>query len=203
VTRVVLASASPRRRDLLAALIEEFEVLPSAIPEPTTGNPRVDAVALAAAKASAIAGREADAVVIGADTVVHDGTHDYGKPAGPDDAREMLRALRRREHRVVSAVAVSCGGELRSGWTETAVEMAWLDDAAIEAYVASGRPLDKAGAYAIQDDDVPTVARWEGCYCSVVGLPLWRARALLRACGVDAAEPSATFERCAVCPDRA
>jgi septum formation protein len=80
--------------------------------------------------------------------------------------------------------------------------MAALPDAAIEAYVASGRPLDKAGAYAIQDEDVPTVASWSGCYCAVMGLPLWRVRVLLEQAGVRCGSPDAAFARCAACPER-
>ena len=81
--------------------------------------------------------------------------------------------------------------------------LAGLDDGTIAEYVASGRPLDKAGGYAIQDEDVPTVHSLEGCYCGVMGLPLWLTRGLLQARGISCADPSATFPRCAVCPERA
>jgi septum formation protein len=77
-----------------------------------------------------------------------------------------------------------------------------MDDEAVERYVASGRPLDKAGAYAIQDEDVPTVASLEGCYCCVMGLPLWRLRALLLEAGVNARKPHQRIPRCATCPER-
>ena len=77
-----------------------------------------------------------------------------------------------------------------------------MDDAAVDAYVASRRPLDKAGAYAIQDEDVPTVAALHGCYCSVMGLPLWRTRDLLADMGVLAREPHLALPRCAACPER-
>lgn len=171
-------------------------------PEETATDPVGDAIRLASAKAEAIAAQHPDAIVIGADTIVHDGARAYGKPDGPEDALAMWQELRGKTHRVITGVAVISGGRTATGYTEAQVELSVLSDADVARYVASGRPLDKAGAYAIQDEDVPTVTRLDGCYCSVVGLPLWRLRELLRSAGVECSAPSGAFDRCAGCPDR-
>jgi septum formation protein len=203
VTRLILASGSPRRRELLAALVDDFEVQPSEVPEEMTGDAVGDALRLAFAKAGAVARLCPEAVVIGSDTIVHDGARAYGKPGTPSGAREMLRALAGRPHLVVTAVAaISAEGDTLSGASTTTVHMAALSAASIDAYVASGRPMDKAGAYAIQDEDVPTVASIDGCYCGVMGLPLWLTRRLLESAGVACKEPSLTFPRCSFCPER-
>jgi len=201
--RVVLASGSPRRRELLAALIADFDVVASNVDEPpVTGDPIFGAMQLASAKAVAVATDNPEAIVIGADTVVHDGLRDLGKPATEAEAADMLRHLRAREHRVITGVMVVGRDAVTAIASISSVTLADMDDAAIDAYVASGRPMDKAGAYAIQDDDVPTVDHMSGCYCGVMGLPLWKVRALLIETGVDAADPSLTYPRCADCPER-
>lgn len=201
--RVVLGSASPRRRELLAHILPSFEVRSADVDETLTASPRDDAARLAVAKARAALALNPSAVVLGADTIVADAARSYGKPRDAADAIAMLKDLVGRPHLVLTGVAV-----VVEGWppvvavSETVVEMAALDDAAIAAYVASGRPLDKAGAYAIQDEDVPTVARWHGCYCGVMGLPLWRTRDLLAEYGVQASAPHDSLPRCASCPER-
>ena len=200
--RVVLASASPRRLELLRALIANFEVIPGDVEEVLAGEPRADAIRLAVDKATAIAASVPDAVVIGADTVVHDGSEPYGKPETPVEAEHMLKSLRGRTHAVITGVAVVRGGHIQTDASESRVWLTDLSDEAIAAYVASGRPMDKAGAYAIQDEDVPTVARLEGCYCNVVGLPLWRLRALLQSEGIGCGKPTNAYARCRDCPDR-
>lgn len=203
MTRVVLASASPRRRELLGALVDAFEVEPSSIEEVLAGDAIEEARRLANAKAVEVAGRHPDAVVIGSDTVVFDDGRSYGKPADGADAARMLRALRGREHQVATAVAlVAPGEETAAACSVARVQLRALSDAEVEAYVASGVPLDKAGAYAIQHDELPVVEAMEGCYCAVVGLPLWRLRGLLEGAGVKCGDPGATYERCRVCPDR-
>ncbi len=202
MTRIILASASPRRLELLRALIPGFDVVVSDVPEAMTGDPVADSMRLAQAKAEAVSARHAGAVVIGADTIVHDGVRAYGKPADTGDALAMWKLLRGKTHRVITGIAVVCDGQVRAGYSESQVTLSMLNDADVARYVASGRPLDKAGAYAIQDEDVPTVARLDGCYCCVVGLPLWRLRGLLRATGVECALPTNVFERCEACPER-
>lgn len=202
MTRIVLASASPRRKELLAALVDAFDIVPSRIDEPLSGEPAPDAERLARDKAREVAASFPDAVVIGADTVVHDGARAYEKPVDAADALAMWRALRGRAHHVYTGVAVIRDGEERTGVSHSAVTLTDLTDTAIEQYVASGRPMDKAGGYAIQDEDVPTVADLRGCYCCVVGLPLWRLRRDLHAFGIETRGPHLTFERCAACPER-
>ncbi|MBK6561250.1 Maf family protein [Candidatus Amarobacter glycogenicus] len=200
--RVILASASPRRRELLAALIDGFAVVPSDVDELLTGDGFVDAERLAFAKAQDIARKNPGAIVIGSDTVVFDEDRSFGKPADQIDAMDMWRHLRGRVHEVATSVAlVGASGERQL--TEVAeVELAALSDVEIHAYVASGRPMDKAGAYAIQDEDIPTVAALQGCYCAVMGLPLWITRGLLEDAGVPCRDPSVAFPRCAACPSR-
>ena len=199
---VVLASASPRRRELLRALVDEFAIDAAGIDERTTDDPRADARRLAREKASAVARRQPGTVVIGADTIVHDGERAYGKPGDRETAIAMLRALRGRAHLVATGIAVVSASGAASAVSTSEVTLGDLDDGAIAAYVESGRPLDKAGAYAIQDEDVPTVSALDGCYCSVMGLPLWRLRALLATAGVVAREPHRALSRCEGCPER-
>ena len=190
--------------ELLQALVTRFTVAVSNVPEPTTDDAVHDAVVLARAKASAIASEPAygRAIVIGADTIVHDGTRAYGKPADVTDAFAMLQALRGRTHQVVTGVAVVTRNRSVTAHSLSAVTLSDLTDAEVAAYVASGRPADKAGAYAIQDEDVPTVSHLTGCYCGVMGLPLWKLRELLLSCDVDCASPETTFSRCGDCPER-
>ncbi len=198
----MLASASPRRRELLRALLPAFEAAASDAPEPFEGSPIEDAERLALAKAGALRAAYPGAVLIGADTIVFDGPTAYAKPEDAADAVRMLRELRGREHGVVTGVAVVDGMNAAAGHCLSRVTMAALPESVIAEYVASGRPLDKAGAYAIQDEDVPTVAHLDGCYCNVMGLPLWTLRRMLIAAGVDAAGPGETYARCTSCPDR-
>ncbi len=199
---VVLASASPRRRELLRALLDGAAVDPANIEERMTGVPRDDARRLAREKASAVARRHPRAVVIGADTIVHDGARAYGKPGDAVSAAATLRALRGRTHQVLTGIAVVSASGAASDVSASEVTLADLSDAAIAVYVASGRPLDKAGAYAIQDEDAAPVKALAGCYCAVMGLPLWRLRALLVTAGVVAREPRPALPRCETCPDR-
>jgi septum formation protein len=196
--RLILASASPRRRTLLARLGLPFEVWPSAVEE------RLDAGVPAAALAARLARAKADdvaaavravagpaAVVLGADTLVVLDGRPLGKPGSRDEARAMLRALRGRAHEVVTAVAVvGPAGELAAAAVvESRVWMRACDDAEIEAYVATGESDDKAGAYAVQGAGGGLVARVEGCYTNVVGLPLSTTARLLRAAGLAPREP--------------
>jgi septum formation protein len=191
--RVVLASGSPRRRELLRRICPQFEVVPSGIDESLPGGPTPEAVAqLALRKAHAVAARREGAVVLAADTlVVLDGAA-LGKPAGPEEARAMLRRLRGREHEVVTGVAVvdTRTGREAARAVVSRVRMAVYTDAALDAYVASGAPLDKAGAYAIQDLGGALVERLAGSYTNVVGLPVDETRRLLAEFGVPVSEPA-------------
>lgn len=179
---VILASASPRRRELLASVCAEFAVMPSEVDEALPSLPPAQAAAdLALRKARAVAARVSRGLVLGADTlVVVDGAI-LGKPADDDAARAMLRRLRGRWHEVVTGLAVV---DAATGREATAVEtsrvlMADYPEAEIEVYVASGAPLDKAGAYAIQDRGGALVDGLVGSYTNVVGLPLEATRRLL------------------------
>ncbi|MEP6550982.1 MAG: Maf family protein [Gemmatimonadales bacterium] len=187
VCRVVLASSSPRRRDLLNLIGIEHEVRPPNIDETMRPRevPRRHAERLAREKASAIATRDPDLITIGADTVVVINRKVLGKPRDRDDAARMLSMLSGREHTVVTAVAVSRGRKLRSAIEEVRVRFRRLRDDEIEAYVATGEPMDKAGAYGIQGYGATIVERVEGDYFAVMGLPLVRLVGLMRDVGVS------------------
>ena len=186
---LVLASASPRRQELLARLGIAFTVAPSRIPEIHPPGPHAQAVAAVALdKARAVAGRwtAGRAIVLGADTeVVLDGRY-LGKPRDAADAARMLRDLGGRTHEVITGLALV---EAPSGREETAavttrVSMVAASDAEIAAYVATGEPLDKAGGYAVQGQGGRLVAGVDGCLTNVIGLPLETTRRLLARWGL-------------------
>ena len=183
---IVLASASPRRRELLSHFAVPFTVDPAAGPEepPAGAGPEETVRTLAAAKAAEVAARNPDSVVIGADTVVELDGAILGKPADRDDAFRMLRALSGREHRVYTGVAVVCGGRLQSGAEMTRVFFRDLTDREILAYIDSGEPMDKAGAYGYQGLASLFVERIDGDFFNVVGLPLCRLGRMLEKLGV-------------------
>lgn len=183
---VVLASGSPRRRELLNLIGITHEVRPASIDETMRPReaPRRHAERLAREKASAIALRDPDLITIGADTVVVVNRKVLGKPADAADAARMLGMLSGREHTVITAVAVSRGRKLRSAIEEVHVRFRRLRDDEIEAYIATGEPMDKAGAYGIQGFGATIVERIEGDYFAVMGLPLVRLVGLMREVGV-------------------
>ncbi len=173
---IVLASASPRRRELLGLLglpftVQAVEVDETARPGET---PEVLVARLSATKAAAVARGLKDGLVVAADTVVALEGEVLGKPRDAAHAVEMLRRLRNRMHSVHSGVTVVdvATGRATIRLSDTAVWMRDYDDTEIDAYVAGGDPLDKAGAYAIQHADFRPVARIQGCFTGVVGLPL-------------------------------
>jgi MAF protein len=185
--RLVLASASPRRQELLSLLGIPFLVDPPDIDESLPErSPNVPAVArsLARRKALTVAERHPGAVVLAGDTVVALKGRLLGKPASPAEAEAMLRALMGREHRVVTAVAVAQGRRAWAGHASTRVRLRPFDDSELRAYAESGAAFDKAGAYAIQDEEFRPVLAYSGCYCNVVGLPVALAAALLVEAGV-------------------
>jgi len=177
---LVLASASPRRADLLAQVGVEFEVRASELEEdgPAEGaEPGPVAAGHARGKALSVAGAMPGRLVLGADTVVVLDGSILGKPDGPEEACEMLRRLSGREHRVITAVVFALGGGedavlLAEEQVATRVLFRELSDREIEAYVATGEPLDKAGGYGIQGHGALLVRGIRGCYYNVVGLPL-------------------------------
>lgn len=182
----MLASASPRRRELLNLIGIPHDVRPANVDETMRPReaPRRHAERLAREKASAIAVRDPNLITIGADTVVVINRKVLGKPADAEDAARMLGMLSGREHTVITAVAVSRGRELRSAIEEVRVKVRRLSDEEIEAYIATGEPMDKAGAYGIQGFGATIVERIEGDYFSVMGLPLVRLVGLMRDVGV-------------------
>ena len=185
---IVLASGSPRRRELLALLGVDFTVVAPDLDEtPLPGETPLDLVCrLAVAKAVASAARQPDAVVIGADTVVAVGGEIFGKPTDAADARRMLLALSGRTHVVHTGVAVAANGEVAAANTSSDVTFSVLADADIAWYLATGEPFDKAGAYALQGAGGVFVTTVSGSVSGVLGLPLHETAALLRNWGVFA-----------------
>lgn len=185
--RLVLASASPRRRELLAALGLDAAVRPVEVDESVRpGEAPGDYVErLAAEKAQAAAAQAPGAVVIGADTaVVLDGTI-YGKPESEADFRRMMGALGGRWHEVYTGVAVVQEGRTALCTAVSRVRLRQLDEAELGRYWASGEPRDKAGGYAIQGLGALFVSEMRGSYSGVVGLPLYETGRLLAAAGID------------------
>lgn len=184
--RVILASGSPRRHELLNLIGIPHEVRPANIDETIRHRetPRRHAERLAREKASAIATRDPNLITIGADTIVVTNRKVLGKPADTAQAAAMLRQLSGRKHTVITAVAVSRGKKLRSAVEEVQVRFRKLHDDEIDAYVATGEPMDKAGAYGIQGYGATIVESVDGDYFSVMGLPLARLVGLLRDVGV-------------------
>ena len=182
---LILASASPRRRELLSRITSDFIVVPSLAEEPTDGSPSERVLTGARAKVHDVSTHH-QGVIIGADTlVVVDGAV-LGKPMSRDDARRMLETLSGREHSVLTGLCVisTTSGEERSAVEETLVRFRELTSDEIEAYLASGEPDDKAGAYAIQGRAALFVERICGDFTNVVGLPLCRLGLFLREVGV-------------------
>ncbi len=185
--KVVLASSSPRRRELLNLIGLAHEVRPPNLDDSMRPReaPRRHAERLARDKASAIAMRDPDLITIGADTIVVINRKVLGKPVDEEDAARMLAMLSGREHTVITAVAVSRGKKLRSAIEEVKVRFRRLREDEIEAYIATGEPMDKAGAYGIQGYGATIVERVEGDYFAVMGLPLVRLIGLMRDVGVQ------------------
>ena len=184
---LVLASASPRRRELLRWLIGEYDLYTAHVDEsPHPGEAARALVArLARAKAEAVGARRRDAWILGADTIVEIDGDILGKPADERDAVAMLLRLSGREHRVLTGFTLLApGGEHRSATVESRVLFRPLDDTRIESYVATGEPLDKAGSYAIQGRGAALVARVDGSFTNVIGLPLDEVGAVLREAGL-------------------
>ena len=183
--RIVLASQSPRRAELLERLGLEFEVEPADIDEGYPGDemPARYAERLAREKAIAVANRHHDALVVGSDTIVVLDSDVLGKPEDEADAVRMLNRLSGLEHEVFTAVAVVLGGRVESAVECVPVRFRALDEAEIEAYVATGEPLDKAGAYGIQGYGSAIVESIRGDYFAVVGLPVVRMLSLFRRLG--------------------
>jgi len=184
--RLILASASPRRRELLAQAGYIFEVQPAHVNEDLRPDedPIAYVVRLAREKAQSVfaeisstAPASPQVVVLGADTTVTLDNHILAKPEDAADAARMLRLLSGRTHRVITGVALASAKGIEVAAEVTGVQFLTLSDDEIAAYVATGEPMDKAGAYGIQGFAAKWIPRIEGCYFNVVGLPVasvWR-----------------------------
>ncbi len=187
---LILASASPRRSELLRNAAIPFTVDPAHVREEPQANesPLAYAQRLARDKALAVFARHPNDVVLGADTVVVVDQHLLEKPADVDDAARMLRLLSGRSHQVITGVCVVAAGFERTEAEVTEVCFSRLSDEEIAAYVRSGEPMDKAGGYGIQGIASRWIGRVEGCYFNVVGLPVERVYRLLRAAEATSGE---------------
>ncbi len=183
---LVLASASPRRSEILDAAGLEFQVIPADVDESSidASTPPQLSKRLAEVKAQAVAASQRGSCVIGADTVVEFDGRTLGKPVDAADATSILRMLSGQSHLVHTGIAVASGGQLFSDTATTEVRFRKLTDQEIDSYVRTGSPLDKAGAYGIQDKEFSPVASYDGSYLNVVGLPLGLLGKLLHDAGV-------------------
>lgn len=187
--KLVLASSSPRRKELLAKISTEFKTAapPEEAEEPISGRgasaaPEEFAKRNALLKAMAVARTEdGDSIVIGADTIVVSEGRIMGKPAGAEEAARMLRALSGKTHEVITGIAVTnnATGRTISSFERTEVEFKELSDREIDEYVASGEPIGKAGAYAIQGLASRFIPGIRGCFFNVVGLPVFRLNSMI------------------------
>lgn len=193
-TPLTLASGSPRRKALLAQLGIPFDVVVSDEPEPLLAGltPREQAMQLAVRKARAVAQR-VGGLVLGADTIVVLDGDIVGKPADAADAALILRRLRGREHEAITGLALldAATAATHQIAVSSIIHMRDYSDAEIAAYIASGEPLDKAGAYGIQGQGGALVSRYSGCFNTIVGLPLCGVAMLLRDVGYPLPSPPA------------
>jgi len=181
VKPIVLASGSPRRKQLLEMLRIPFRVIPPDVDEHVLAGEQADAYVtrLSRVKAEAVAARAPGEVILAADTTVALRGKIFEKPTSPQNAVEMLEQLQGQTHKVLTAVAVAENGRLEQALDVTRVTFRRADHATLEEYVATGEPLDKAGAYAIQGLGAPLIERVEGDFFGVMGLPLRLALDLL------------------------
>lgn len=190
--RVILASMSPRRKELLALIRTRFEIIPSEFDEskmPDDMPPSEFVVLSAKEKARDVAAGVSDGIIIGADTVVSIDEHILGKPVDEDDAKRMLRLLSSNTHQVYTGVHVidvrpECTVE-RSDYVCTDVKFRMLSEELVERYVATREPMDKAGAYAIQGRGSILVESISGCFFNVVGLPVYKLSKILEELGME------------------
>lgn len=183
---LLLASRSPRRRELIAAMGLPFTAVDANIDEtpPVGASPEEAAIDIARRKALAVSA-DPNTVVVAADTTVVLGNEVLGKPADAEDASRMLHSLSGTKHRVLTGVCVRRGEDVRALCVSTDVFFRRLTEAEIDAYVASGDPMDKAGAYGVQSLAAWFVERIEGDYSNVVGLPMEALGRLLTSVGYD------------------
>lgn len=201
---LLLASASPRRRQLATLLGLPVRIVDGTVDEPAFHLPDPMLAALNVAREKARVGLAAsseDGIVLGADTVVIHQDGLLGKPSSPEDARRMLESLSNGRHYVTTGVSLLCAdGREWAGLVTTTVHMRRLADTDIQRYIERGEPFDKAGGYAVQDQEFRPVKRWDGCYLNVVGLPLCAAQRGLETLGVPVPAPAdSMLPPCAYC----
>ncbi|MDY5934012.1 MAG: Maf family protein [Oscillospiraceae bacterium] len=184
MTDIILASASPRRSELMTLAGFRFDVICADIDEivPEKALPQEVVMSLALQKAQAVAKDHRKSAVVGSDTVVALDGKILGKPHSESEAAEMLRSLSGRSHKVYTGVAIVCGEKVTSFFEETEVEFYPLTDQEILDYVATGEPMDKAGAYGIQGRGAVLVKRINGDYFNVMGLPISKVYRELKDC---------------------
>ena len=181
----ILASASPRRRALLRQIGAQFVSITPAVEERKDGeHPRDDVIYNALMKARKVAAEYPEHAVLGADTAVVLNGQSFGKPKDAADARHMLARLEGRQHTVLTGIAWVVNGREYTDAAETTVRFAPMTKAEIDAYVATGEPMGKAGAYAIQGRAAIYIEELHGSFSNVVGLPLHAVAALARTAGV-------------------
>jgi septum formation protein len=183
---IILASGSPRRRELMGRITRAYRVEPSTVDESriTAENPSALVAALAQAKCADVASRHPEAVVIGCDTVVDCGGTVFGKPADEADARRMLSSLSGREHAVRTGVCIRQGARQEAFVVTSRVRFFPIPAEELAAYTATAEPYDKAGAYAVQGRAALWLEGIDGDYYNVMGFPLSRVAAALRTFGV-------------------
>lgn len=188
--RLTLASASPRRAELLRAAGIPFDVLPVEVDEAffPDERPEQSVARLAEAKAGAGAAMRPDEIVLGADTTVVVRGQALGKPADAEDAARMLRLLSGRTHEVLTGICLRRGNRRLVHVEPTRVRMARMDESEITWYISTGEPYDKAGAYAVQGLASRFILQIEGSYSNVVGLPISNVYQLLKELGCDILE---------------
>lgn len=184
VLPLILASGSPRRRELLDLMGLTYTVETPDVDESFSGRPSETVMEISRRKAAAVAARHSDSIIIAADTLVFaDGA--LGKPHTPERAKEMLRSLAGNWHHVYTGITVinTCSGRILRNVDKTRVHLVPMTEQEIDAYVATGEPLDKAGAYGIQGMGGMFVDRIDGSYSNVVGLPMSMLRIMLAQVG--------------------
>ncbi len=194
MTEFILASKSPRRKTLLRNLIDPFIVINSDVDEREIPGENPDEFVIRLAKEKALKGGAGvltnsfeNAFVLGADTIVVDGTEILGKPLDQEDAARILKQLRGKTHKVLSGIALYnlSTGEIQTRLVCTEVVMREYTDDEIQDYIASGDPMDKAGAYGIQNSDFNPAPDFFGCFANVMGLPLCHLAVLMKEMGIE------------------
>ncbi len=182
MTEFILASNSPRRKEILMGLGVNFRVITAQVDENIKHElpPELLVQELALLKGAAVAAENADKYVISADTVVYANGKVLGKPQNADEAFKMLRSLSGEKHEVYTGICITCGAKAVADYVKTTVEFYELSDAEINKYISTGEPFDKAGAYGIQGKGCVLVKGIEGDYFNVVGLPVAQLTRLIK-----------------------